>query len=214
VPKGFELVVLSCPQCGANLAAEGEDVVFYCTSCRSGFRFDPASPRGLAPVAPAFVACPDQVVAGYAPFWLLPAKVAILERQASGAAAALSGLVGFFLGGREETGSLPGEGTFAVPAHDLPLEAVTRLAIRFTTELGRSPRFADELPAERLTGGLYGVEDAEKLAHYALIASEADKPDTLKDLRYTLDFGEPRLLGVPWVERNGKRVDALFGLPI
>jgi hypothetical protein len=211
---GFELVPLSCPQCGAGLAAEAEDVVFYCTACRSGFRFAPGAPRNLERVEAGFVAAPAAEVAGWVPFWLLPARVTVHERSASGGLGRLTGLVSFFLGDRQSTGSDPGEGTFAIPAHHLPLDRTAALAMRFTEELGRSPRFADPLPAERLTGGVYGVDDAQKLAHYTLIASEAEKPDTLKDFRYTIDFGPPRLLGVPWVRVGERRVDAVFGLEV
>lgn len=210
--SGFELVVLSCRQCGSTLAAEAEDVVFYCTSCRSGFRFDPAAPRGLAPVAAAFVAMPERSAAGYVPFWLLPARVQILERSASGGT--LAGLLAFFTGDRDETGTDPGQGTFAIPAHPMPIGDLANAAIRYTEELWRPGRLTDQLPAERLTGGVHGVEDAQKLAHYTLIASEARKPDTLKDLDYSIEFGPPRLLGVPWVRRGDRRVDALFGLPL
>lgn len=206
----FRLVVLSCPQCGANLAAEGEDVVFYCTACRSGFRYDPDSPRGLAPVAASFVACPSVAPAGYAPFWLLPAQVAIAERRAAGGG--LSGLMGFFLGDAQESGSPAGEGTFAIPAFATDLDRVVELAVRFTQELGRSRLLADELPAERLTGGGFGPDDAEKLAHYVLVSSEAGRPDTLQNLVYTIDFGPPRLLGVPYLAQGDVRVDALFGI--
>jgi hypothetical protein len=38
------------------------------------------------------------------------------------------------------------------------------------------------------------------------------KNDMLRDLRYTLAFGAPRLLGVPWVRAGAGRADAAFGL--
>jgi hypothetical protein len=95
-----------------------------------------------------------------------------------------------------------------VPAFQAPLPAVVMLVRRYTETL---PELGEKL-GERLLGGSYGVGDAKKLAHYALIASEVEKPDTLKQLRYEIDFGEPRLLGVPFVRRDGKTVDAVFGV--
>lgn len=202
--SGFELVPLDCPACGAPLAAEECDVVYYCTACRSGFRYAPEEANGLAPVAVSFVASPHRAAAGYAPFWLLPARVEILTRDAG----ALGGLVAFFLGGDEAAPS--GEGHFVLPAFPLPIAEAVELALRYTQEFPR----LDELLGERLTGGVHGAADAVKLAHYVLIAAEVRKRDTLRDFDYRLTAGEPRLLGVPWVAAGAERADAVFGLPM
>jgi hypothetical protein len=203
----FRLVPLDCPACGAPLAAESEDVVFYCTACRTGYRYDPGAPRSLAPVEVSFMAAPTaREVAGHLPFWLLPARVELLRRDASGGL--VSGLMGLLTGA--EQGGTSGAGVFAVPAFRLPVERAVRLTQRYTFE---SPGLG-ELLGERLTGGLFSPDDAEKLAHFALITAEAEKSDTLKDLDYRIDFGPPRLLGVPWMRRGEGRVDALFGLAL
>lgn len=206
---GFRLVPLDCPGCGAPVAADGEDVVYYCTACRSGYLLaaERAGREALERVEVAFVALPGSAARRYLPFWLLPARVTISQRRASGGS--FRGLLDLFLGDRGEAGG-PGEGTFAIPAFDSPLDRITLLARRYTEAF---PRLGERL-GERLTGGCYGVEDARKLAHFTLIASEAEKPDTLQDLAYEIDFGPPRLLGVPFVEKDGRLVDALFGLPV
>ncbi len=201
---GYELVPLDCPSCGAAVQAEGEDVVYYCTACRNGYRFD-LDDKALVPMEVAFVSLPNVAVELYRPFWLLPATIEVLERDAAGGG--FRGLMGFFLGGGDDQRS-GGQGTFAVPAFHAPLRTVAALARRYTEKL---PELGERL-GERLTGGRYGVLDAKKLAHYALIASEVEKPDLLKKLRYTIAFGEPRLLGAPFVRRDGKVVDALFGI--
>ncbi len=201
---GYELVPLDCPSCGAAVKADGEDVVYYCTACRNGYRFDPAK-KTLVPMEVAFVALPNVAVELYRPFWLLPATITIQQRDAAGAG--FRGLMNFFLGGGDSERS-GGEGTFAVPAFHAPLPAVATLVRRYTEKL---PELGEKL-GERLLGGCYGVRDAKKLAHYALIASEVEKPDTLKQLRYEIEFGKARLLGVPFVRREGKMVDAIFGI--
>ncbi len=203
---GFELVPLDCPSCGAAVAAEGEDVVYYCTACRNGYRFDLGEKR-LEPVEVAFVSLPNVAAELYRPFWLLPARIRIHERDATGGG--FSGLMSFFFGGGGDRPS-EGEGTFAVPAFHAPLPAVTTLVRRYTEKL---PELGEKL-GERLLGGRYGVLDAKKLAHYALIASEVEKPDTLKQLRYEIRFGEPRLLGVPFARRDDAVADAVFEVRI
>ncbi len=201
---GYELVPLDCPSCGAAVQADGEDVVYYCTACRNGYRFDDDA-KALTPMEVSFVALANVAVELYRPFWLLPATIAIHERDATGGS--FRGLMSFFLGGGGDKPS-SGEGTFAVPAFHAPLPAVAALVRRYTEKL---PELGEKL-GERLLGGRYGVGDAKKLAHYALIASEVEKPDTLKQLRYEIEFGEPRLLGVPFARRDGKVVDAIFGI--
>ena len=201
----FSLVPLDCPSCGAGIRADGQDVVYYCTACRNGYRFEQET-RSLEPVEVAFVALSDKNVDFYLPFWLLPATVTITERTAAGGS--FNGLMRFFLGGEEDEPG--GEGTFAIPAFHAPLEAVTELARRYTEVL---PSLGEKL-GERLVGGCYGVADAQRLAHYCLVASEVNKPDTLKHLRYEIVFGPERLLGIPFV-RHGKRAkDAIFEIPL
>ena len=202
----FTLVPLDCPTCGAGVRAHGEDVVYYCTACRNGYRLEP-SDWSLHLVETAFVAAPQIEVREYRPFWLLPAKIDIARRQASGGG--FTGLLRSFLGNDQDDGRR-GEGIFAVPAFRAPLDAVTRLVRSYTPAL---PALQEKL-GEHLLGGCYGREDAEKLAHYALIATEVEKPDTLQDLSYQIEFREPRLLGVPFCSRAGKTRDAIFGIEV
>lgn len=201
----FDLVPLDCAACGAALAAEPDDAVFYCTACHSGFRFDPGARRGLAPVEVAFVADPRRSAEGHLPFWSLPARVELTVREASGGA--VRKLIRFFGGGESADAT---DVTFVLPAFRLPIADAVQVALRYTRELPA----LDQLLGERLTGGVHDVDDAVKMAHYVLVASEVRKPDTLKELDYRLTPGTPGLLGVPWVRRGDERVDAVFGLPL
>lgn len=201
----FRLVPLDCPTCGAGVKAEGEDVVYYCTACRNGYRLDPKA-QGLEPTEVAFVSLPSVEAGLYKPFWLLPAKVVIQNRDARGGG--FSGLMSFFLGDRDAGAS--GEGTFAVPAFHAPLAAVTALTRAYTE---RFPELGEKL-GERLLGGCYGVEDARKLAEYTVIATEVGKPDLLRDLAYKIEFGPERLLGVPFVRRGDVVADSIFGIQV
>lgn len=202
----FSLVPLDCPTCGAGLRADGEDVVYYCTACRNGYRLD-QSDWSLVAVETAFVAAPHTQVEEYRPFWLLPARIRMTQRQSSGAG--FTGLLRSFLG-EDRASEEKGEGTFAVPAFRAPLDSVTHLVRSYTQAL---PGLREKL-GEHLLGGCYGQRDAQKLAHYALIATEVEKPDTLLDLKYEIDFGEPRLLGVPFQSRAGTMMDAIFNIEV
>ncbi len=205
---GYRLVPLSCPACGAPLAAEPDDVVYYCTACRNAHLLERATGT-LRPIAVTFLAAPAQAAARRLPFWLLPARVTLLERSTDG-----GGLMRLFGGGNTGAGGAGGAGetvetSFAIPAFQAPLAVAVDLARRYTAQLPAT----GELIGEHLTGGVMRVEDAEKWAHFTLISAEAGKPDLLTQLRYRIDFGDARLLGVPFVGAAGALRDAFFGLP-
>jgi len=202
----FALIPLDCPTCGAGIHAQGEDVVYYCTACRNGYLLDEKD-WSLRLIETSFVAAANLLAEEYKPFWLLPAKVDIIDRQASGGG--FTGILRTFLG-QERALEETGEGIFAVPAFQASLESVTHLVRSYTEAL---PELKEKL-GERLLGGCYGRQDAEKLAHYALIATEVEKPDKLLDLRYQIEFGEPRLLGVPFYKKAGATLDCIFGIEV
>ncbi len=202
---GYRLIPLSCPACGAPLQADADDVVYYCTACKNGHLLERATGE-LRPVAVSFLAAPGKAIARRLPFWLLPAKVELLERATEGG----GGFMQLF--GAASSSPQRLEVSFAVPAFPTPLSAAVELAKRYTAQL--SPGAGEgELLGEALTGGALRVEDARKWAEFALVASELSKPDLLTQLRYRIAFGEARLLGVPFVGTAGALRDAFFGLP-
>lgn len=202
---GFELIPLDCPSCGAGIRAQGEDVVYYCTACRNGYQL--AEENGsLRRIETSFVVAPHIEADEYRPFWILPAKVDIIDRQSKGR------VLGSILGTFHGDGRLgdDGEGAFAVPAFQASLESVTRLVQSYTGEL---PELREKL-GEHLLGGCFSRQDAEKLAHYAVMATEVARPGVLLTLLYEIEFGEPRLLGVPFYSKGGTTKDAIFGIEV
>jgi hypothetical protein len=207
--SNFELVPLDCPTCGAAVDAEGEDVVYYCTACRNGYSFNEEG-RALEPLEVAFVAASHVVAERYAPFWILEATIEIQQRVAAGGNPIewLNQAFGNLTG--EKNRPRKGRGHFAIPAFATTLESTLELTRRYTQAF---PDLGERL-GERLTGGCYGVDDAQKLIHFAVIASEVEKSDTLRQLKYEIEFGSHRLLGVPLVSKGAGWADGLFGVPI
>jgi hypothetical protein len=216
-PGEVRLVPLDCPSCGAALTAREQDVVYYCSGCRNGYRLADPDATGsrpltrdalLAPVEVRFVAAPHTAVTTHLPFWLLPARVLIHERLTG--SATVNGLLRAFLGADGGAAGTPDAAYFVIPAFALPLATAVELTRRYSAAL---PGLGQRL-GERLLGGSLSARDAQKLAHYALIATEVARPDLLRALRYEIHFGEPCLLGVPFVEREGQLVDACFGVAV
>ena len=201
---GFGLVPLDCPTCGAALAAAGEDVVFYCTACRNGYHYELETPH-LAPLEVEFVAASNLAVEKYLPFWVLEAQVEVRGQTGRSRPSLIRALFGG--GGGDETEEA---GTFVVPAFQADLDATVELARRYTRDFPR----LDRLLGEQLTGGCFDVEDAKKLAHFAVIAGEVDKRGVLRSFDYAIEFGEARLLGVPFVRHADSWKDALYGIRI
>ena len=207
----FELVPLDCPSCGAPVAAEGEDVIYYCVACRNGYRYAP-SEKGLVPVDVAFVTAAHVPAQRYMPFWELSAAVTVRERRAKGGGVGspVAWLQSFFSNETSQQPARSGNGRFLVPAFHAGLGSTLELTRRYTQAL---PELGERL-GERLLGGRYGTTDARKLAHFAVIASEVEKRDTLQQLRYDIRFGEPRLVGVPFVLDGERWRDSLFRVPV
>ena len=205
---GFSLVPLDCPTCGAALAATGEDVVFYCTACRNGYRYELKAPH-LVSLEVQFVAAANVAVEKYLPFWVLDAQVEIRGRSGRSLPSMISALFSGAGAGSSSDGR-PGAGKFVVPAFQAPLDATVELARRYTRDFPR----LDQLLGEKLTGGCFDVEDAKKLAHFAVIAGEVDKAGVLRSIDYAIEFGEARLLGVPFARDGDTWKDALYGIRI
>lgn len=202
----FSLVPLQCAACGAGLEAEGMDIAFFCSACRNAFRFDPESSQ-MIPLRVDFVSVSDVEGVVFKPFWAIPAEVHIEGRVAN--PSGFLGILGSFL---ERGGSGIGmaRAVFAVPAFKLDIRRAIELSRRYTAE---PPEIGERL-GKRLVGGCFDIDDAQKIVHYAVIATEVEKRDVLTDLKYRIDFAEPRLLAVPFVSEAGVLKDARFHLVV
>lgn len=200
----FELVPLDCPSCGESLQAEGLDVVFYCTACRNGYRFDGVLGR-LESIEVEFLIRTDIADPTYKPFWVLPVDIEVPFRDAD--SEIFQGLLEFLVGpSHSGRGAVSSE--LAVPAFRVGISRAVELCRRYSAEL---PQSRTKL-GEKLTGGIFDVEDARKIAHHAILVGEVEKPGVLRDIEIRAQFGTPRLLGVPFVEQGGSIKDAYFHL--
>jgi len=161
----------------------------------------------MIPLQVDFVSVSDLEGVVFKPFWSIPAEVHIEGRVAN--PAGFLGILGSLL---ERGGSGVGVArtVFAVPAFKLDIRRAIELSRRYTAE----PPEVGERFGKRLVGGCFDIDDAHKIVRYAVIATEVEKRDVVTDLKYHIDFGDPRLLAVPFVSEAGVLKDARFHLVV
>jgi hypothetical protein len=66
-----------------------------------------------------------------------------------------------------------------------------------------------------MTGFNFSKDDARKIAEFIFLSIEAEKSDTLKDIKYDLDVKSIQVLGIPFYKQpNGKLKDAVLGIEV
>lgn len=135
----------------------------------------------------------------YYPFWVLRAEVSITSRSATG---------GFFssIFGKEGTG---GQVSFYIPGFDAPLEVLKKLSMDLTR--GQPTYEAVEGRGKPLKGCVHSEQFAKGFADFVFLSMEAEKPDKMKSISYSIKFLGAEVLAVPFASMNGKRKDLLTG---
>ncbi len=195
----FKLESIKCKNCGSGLVVELNDLVTYCTSCGSGFEIENGE---LQPVevnfAAAAVRSDGEMV--YKPFWLVRTDVEITKRKASG---------GFFDKMFGDKPQMKFSLNFYIPAFDCDVETMKFLAQTFTAQ---NPAKSPQKYNAKLTGFVYGKEDAKKLCEFILISFEAEKSDTIKEFEFTISYNSYEILGIPFYKNaNGTMTDGMYG---
>jgi hypothetical protein len=196
----FKLEAVKCKKCGSGLLVELNDKITYCTSCGSGFEFinDDMVDIEINFAAASFR---DEGELIYKPFWFIKTHIDILERTNTG---------GFIskMFGKDQDASF--DLIFYIPAFQCPLESLKYLAQSFTA---KNPVASPQKFNTKLTGFVYGKEDAKKLCEFILISFEAEKSDTMKTFSYRIDFKSFEILGVPFYKKaNNVLKDGVLGI--
>ena len=183
------------------LESEERDVVFRCANCGQGYALVEGELKRLT-VKSASPKLQERGEVQYYPFWVLKAEVTVESREASG---------GFFSGLLRGGGSGPAGGTIAfyIPAFDAPLEVLKQLSVEFTKE---QPSYEIAEEARRsIKGCVHSEEFARGFADFVFLTMEAERPDTMKSIRYSIKFLEATVLAVPFVSVDGSKKDLLMG---
>jgi hypothetical protein len=181
----LSLVSLDCPSCGSALHGQGFDTLFFCSHCGDAAVLDES---GLQMVdSGALVPAPGRVAEVWKPAWLLEAEVDVRER--------------ILAHGRRGEG-WQGRRRFVVPAFDLPLTDLARLA----RSLGRAAAGTSEVPRQPIRGGTLALDDAVTLVRHVLIGDEVRRSDMLASVEVILEVTAKRLVAIPFEKAgNGLR---------
>ncbi len=177
----LQLLRLDCPSCGSAMRGEPFDILFVCDHCGAGQVLGGA---GLETVeCSALLPAPGRQTAVWRPGWRVEADVTVRARITAG--------------GRQSQDARTRR-TFVIPAFDLPLASLTRLA----RALGAAAAAAAEVPHEAVRGGILALDDALTMIRHLVIGEEVRRPDMLASVQVTIDPLARRLVALPFEQTN------------
>jgi hypothetical protein len=189
----LRLVNLDCPACGSAMRGEGLDTIFFCAHCGSAAVL---AEEGLETVdSTALLPAPGRHAAFWRPAWRVEATVRVHDRvRANG----------------RPTPDWQDRRVYFVPAFDLPLDDLTRLARALAEAAGS----AAEVPREPIHGGTLDRDDAVTLVRHILIGDEVRRSDTLASVIVDLDDVEMTLVALPFERSKTSLRCAVTGVTV
>jgi hypothetical protein len=206
--SGLRLVALKCSKCGSLLKAEPNDHVYYCNNCGTGFEL--INEKDELVVVNIDFALPAKKLEAelvYLPFWVFYTNIQIGSRDSSQTMGSAAGFIKNIFSGGE--GNKPVRKLY-VPAFNTPITNIRALGMEFT----RNQPELEKIKKDKLTGCRFSSRDAEKLADFIFLSMEAEKPDMLKNITYSLGLSSPKVIGIPFYKKGGSLTDGILGITI
>ena len=173
----LRLVSLDCPSCGSALRGEGLDTIFFCDHCGDAATL---GEDGLEMVeSAALVPAAGRSARTWRPAWLIETEVTVSERIRH-------------RGRRSDGWQEPR--TFVIPAFEIPLGDLTRIARALSEVIGET----EEVPREPIHGGTLSVDDAVTLIRHLVIGDEVRKSDMLASVMVDIEVVGSRLVALPF----------------
>jgi hypothetical protein len=173
----LRLVSLDCPSCGSALHGEGLDTIFFCDHCGDAANL---TEDGLEMIeSSALVPSPGRSARIWRPAWLIECEITVSDRM------------------RHRSGRRDGwseERTFVIPAFEMPLGDLTRIARALSDTAGET----GEVPREPIHGGTLAVDDAMTLIRHIVIGDEVRKSDMLASVMVDVEVHATRLVAIPF----------------
>ena len=173
----LRLVSLDCPSCGSALRGEGLDTIFFCDHCGDAATL---SDQGLEMVeSSALMPAPGRSARTWRPAWLIESEITVSDRLRHR--------------GRRSDGWQERR-TFIIPAFEMPLGDLTRIARALSEAAGET----GEVPREPIHGGTLAVDDAVTLIRHIVIGDEVRKSDMLASVMVDIEVVASRLVAIPF----------------
>ncbi len=189
----LRLVSLDCPSCGSALHGEGLDIIFFCDHCGDAATL---GDDGLEMVeSAALVPAPGRSARTWRPAWLVVAEVTVSERVRHK--------------GRRSDGWQE-QVTFVIPAFEMPLGDLTRIARALSEVVGETR----EVPREPIHGGTLSIDDAVTLIRHIVIGDEVRKSDMLASVMVDIDVVSSRLVAIPFEPTDGGLRCSITGVTV
>lgn len=189
----LRLVSLDCPSCGSALRGEGFDTIFFCDHCGDAATL---GEEGLEMVESAALApAAGRSARAWRPAWLIDAEITVSERVRHK--------------GRRSDGWQERR-TFVIPAFEMPLGDLTRIARALSEVAG----VTQEVPREPIHGGTLAIEDALTLIRHLVIGDEVRKSDMLASVTVDIEVGSSRLVAIPFEPTEGGLVCSITGVTV
>jgi hypothetical protein len=173
----LRLVSLDCPSCGSALHGEGLDTIFFCDHCGDAATLSEDCLEMVE--SAALMPAPGRPARTWRPAWLIEADITVSDRM------------------RHRSGRRDGwqeKRTFVIPAFEMPLGDLTRIARALSEVAGQT----GEVPREPIHGGTLAVDDAVTLIRHIAIGDEVRKSDMLASVMVDIEVIESRLVAIPF----------------
>lgn len=189
----LRLVSLDCPSCGSALRGEGLDTIFFCDHCGDAATL---GEDGLEMVeSAALVPSAGRSAGIWRPAWLIEARVSVSERTRHK--------------GRRSEGWQEQQ-TFVIPAFEMPLGDLTRIARGFSEVIAETR----EVPREPIRGGTLAIDDAVILIRHLVIGDEVRKSDMLASVMVDIEVLASRLVAIPFESTDGGLRCSITGVTV
>jgi hypothetical protein len=175
------------------MEGDQQDVLFFCGHCGSGALLEIDALRTVE--STALLPASGRSAGLWKPAWVIETEVSVRERIRSD--------------GRPTQG-WQGEQTFVIPAYELGVDDLVRLA----RALSHASGDVGEVPREPIRGGILALDDAVTLARYIVVGEEVRKPDMLASVQAEVTLNSYRLAAIPFEKAKGHLRCAVTGVTV
>ena len=186
----MKLLLLRCPDCQRPLKANDHDLILLCAHCFTAVQIQD---NGLIAVDVQYArpANNQSEPAAWRPFWVFTGQVTLKKRE-------VQAKDGFFSNSSataaQELWGQPRR--LYVPAWELPLRQVQEIG-RQLIEAQPEYVMVARPSAPPLLPAVLSAADAQKMLEFIVTAIEANRPDMLRDLKFSITIETTALWALP-----------------